>query len=104
MSMVRITIFGGPDHGTVARYDDGANRKEVLDVLLISYGKGHLEQNGNGVLSETLTGEYQYVRTGIARQGAGKNSFLCHSYHRLQCTYMCTINYMGSSGSSCDRG
>lgn len=61
--MVRISIVGA---GETAEYLDGSNTKAVQETLLGAFGKGILMQNGLGIVSETLTGDYQYHVTGTS--------------------------------------
>lgn len=60
--MVRITIVGRISRDPVS-YDEGSNTKAVKDDLINGIGKGILTRNGVGVLSDTLTGDYEFHLT-----------------------------------------
>ena len=56
--MVHITINGRP--GESIDYADGGNTILIKDDLYRAFGPGMLKQNNLGVLTETLTGNYEY--------------------------------------------
>lgn len=60
--MTRVNIVGRGANDLV-EYPDGCNTEAVEKKLLGGFGKGILKQNGVGVLSDTLTGIYEYHLT-----------------------------------------
>lgn len=76
--MVTIKIIGEKKYDHVL-YVDGSNTVDVKRDLCNAFGRGLLKQNNVGVLSNTLTGDYEYHQTDLPGQlstDGVKNSLL----------------------------
>ncbi len=66
--MVRITIHGRAtveSQPLIVSYDDNSNTVVVKDDLFRTYGLGYLQtKDGVGVLTDALTGDYDFQITG----------------------------------------
>lgn len=70
--MVRISIVGAGETKPVV-FPDGSATEAVEKKLVIRFGAGGLERDGVGVLSETLTGDYEYH---VTSNTAGGSKFI----------------------------
>lgn len=57
--MVRISIVGTGETKPVV-FPDGSNTETVEKKLLRRFGAGGLERDGVGIITDTLTGDYEY--------------------------------------------
>lgn len=62
--LVQITIVGRASPHPVLSYENECDTITVKADLFQAFGMGHLQRNGMGVVSRTLTGDYDYLITG----------------------------------------
>ncbi len=60
--MVKITIVGRD--GAPINYPENSNAEAVKKRLIAAFGPGLLMRDGEGIVSETLSGEYEFHVTG----------------------------------------